>query len=509
MRLPAFGRGGGVNSWRTSIGWTAAFAAALFGIKLWLIGTYGNATPFWDQWDAEAAFLYQPFLEGRLGWADLLAPHNEHRILTTRLLALALLEANGSWNPILQMVVNAALHVTAIVLILLLLVPAIGHARLPIVLAFALALFGLPTAWENTLAGFQSGFYFVLLFSVAAMWLTVLAEPLSPRWWSGVAFAVLAFLSLASGVFAVAAAAGIGMIQYALGIRRTRAQAIAIVVLLALFGVGLALTGSNPGHEPLKAASAMQFAGAMAATLSWPLAPSVPAAIVRNLPIAAFGLWLLWRRPAATDARWFLAALVLLALAQAASVAYGRAVGVLAPRYTDLFALAVLAGFLCFVVLSRELPGSWRTLVPAMALAGVAAAAFHFPVAQFCSGLLLQLDTKRATSLAQEANVRSYLATGDMSHLTDKPHLQVPYPSPERLAAILASPKIRSILPPNIQPPMAPSSVVREPVAAGKLASVVDRLLASWAAFIVLGFAVALGMSWLQRDDTAVKSPWS
>jgi hypothetical protein len=42
------------------------FAAILFGIKLWLIATYGNATPFWDQWDAEAANLYKPFLKARL-----------------------------------------------------------------------------------------------------------------------------------------------------------------------------------------------------------------------------------------------------------------------------------------------------------------------------------------------------------------------------------------------------------------------------------------------------------
>ena len=144
----------------------SAFAAMLFGIKLWLIGTYGNATPYWDQWDAEAVNLYKPFLEGTLCWTDLFAPHNEHRIFTTRLLALALLTINGIWNPLLQMVVNAALHIVALVLGITLMTRVIGRNHLPALLVFSLILFGVPYAWENTLAGFQSQFYFVLLFSI-------------------------------------------------------------------------------------------------------------------------------------------------------------------------------------------------------------------------------------------------------------------------------------------------------------------------------------------------------
>jgi len=66
-----------------------AFILLLFGAKLWLIDHYGNPTPFWDQWDGEAANLYAPFLEGTLRFQDLFAAHNEHRIFTTRLLSLA------------------------------------------------------------------------------------------------------------------------------------------------------------------------------------------------------------------------------------------------------------------------------------------------------------------------------------------------------------------------------------------------------------------------------------
>jgi hypothetical protein len=81
-----------------------SFAIFVLGVKLVIVGHYGNAAPYWDQWDDGADALYRPWFEGSLHWADLFAWHNEHRILTTRLLALALIELNGQlWNPKLQM----------------------------------------------------------------------------------------------------------------------------------------------------------------------------------------------------------------------------------------------------------------------------------------------------------------------------------------------------------------------------------------------------------------------
>ncbi len=65
---------------------TLGCASLVLGAKFWLIGANGSITPFWDQWDGEAAGLYQPYLAGHLRWLDLFAPHNEHRIFFTRAL---------------------------------------------------------------------------------------------------------------------------------------------------------------------------------------------------------------------------------------------------------------------------------------------------------------------------------------------------------------------------------------------------------------------------------------
>src|SRR5260221_7214646 len=94
----------------------ASFALLLFGAKLWVIDSYGNATPFWDQWDAEAANLYYPYFNHTLTWKNMIASHNEHRIFTTRILALVLLQINKIWNPLLQRVANAVWHVITLML---------------------------------------------------------------------------------------------------------------------------------------------------------------------------------------------------------------------------------------------------------------------------------------------------------------------------------------------------------------------------------------------------------
>ena len=472
-----------------------AFAAILFGIKLWLIGSYGNATPFWDQWDGEAEYLYKPFLEGTLSWNNLIALHNEHRMLTVRLLSLALLVVNGIWNPLLELVVNALLHVVSLGFCIALLARAIGRNHLPALLVFSLVLFGVPYAWENTLMAYQS-FYFVFLFSLASLWLTVNSNPLSARWWGGVVCAMLAFLSLASGIFALAAAAVVGLALYVTGLRKTLRQLIAVGILAGLFMVGAALTPSLAHHAYLKAASFPQFFGALIAVLGWPISSNFLSAFFRSLPAFAFVGVMLWKRPPADDRRWFLLALVVWTLGQAVSIAYGRAVGPLASRYMDLFAIGILVNFACLISIAQDhMPkrSNWK-------IAGVSvwiAAVLLFLGVYTSMHIPTELAAKRDTGLAQEINTRNYLATGDLNHLKNKPSLAVPYPDPARLASILASPTIRAILPPNISPPLTPTSTdgvaAGAPVVVGKLDAFIKLLLVYYFVFIVLG-VVAVGV---------------
>ena len=81
----------------------------LIGSRAIVINHDGNSTPFWDEWDGDAANLLLPYLRGNLALGDLFSRHNEHIIFFTRLLTLAIFTLSGYWDVILQMIANAFL----------------------------------------------------------------------------------------------------------------------------------------------------------------------------------------------------------------------------------------------------------------------------------------------------------------------------------------------------------------------------------------------------------------
>jgi hypothetical protein len=441
----------------------AAFAFILFGIKLWLIKTYGNATPFQDQWDAEADQLYRPFLDGTLCWKDLFSTHNEHRILVTRLYDLALLCINGIWNPLLQMVVNAALHVATLVCGIVLLTRVIGKNYLLALLAFSLFLFGIPFAWENTLTGFQAQFYFVLLFSIACLWLTVMRAALSPAWWIGILCAILAFFSLASGIFAPLASAIVGLVFYATGLRKTAKQLAAAAILVGLFVVGWLLTPTLSYHAALKANSILQFLDALKAVLAWPMRPQYISALILNVPGLIYSGLVLWKRPPADDRKWFLLALNVWTIGQAASVAYGRATDPLQSRYQDLFLIGILVNFTCLISLAQNKLGKfnkWKIVGVGAWVAIVLASLALYAYEEVPNHLVV----KREFGICEELQTRRYLATGNFIDLVNQPWGCVPYPDPARFASVLAFPSVAAILPANIRLPLTAISIESNPI---------------------------------------------
>ena len=68
----------------------ASLFLILIGSRAALIAYAGNATPFLDEWDADAAHLLKPYLQGHLTIGDLFYPINEHRIVFTKLAVLSI-----------------------------------------------------------------------------------------------------------------------------------------------------------------------------------------------------------------------------------------------------------------------------------------------------------------------------------------------------------------------------------------------------------------------------------
>jgi len=163
-----------------------ALVLAVVGARLWLISKYGSSVPIHDQWEGEARTLFKPFLEGTLRFTDLFAAHNENRIFPSRLLALSLLCLNQQWDSLVEMIVNAGICGLIAVFVFAILTHAFsGRHRLFLLTATGLWL-AVPYGQENTLWGFQSCFYFLILFSCIAIWGIGFHDSFAVKWWTGV-----------------------------------------------------------------------------------------------------------------------------------------------------------------------------------------------------------------------------------------------------------------------------------------------------------------------------------
>lgn len=466
----------------------SSVALILFGVKLWFIHTNGNATPFGDQWDAEAKGLYQPYLDNKLGLDDLVAPHNEHRIVTTRILDLMLLNINLTWNPLLQMTVNAAIHVFTIFFCVFLFTRVAGKTNLPALFIFTLILFGVPYAWENTIQGFQVQFYFVFLFSCISLWLLFYQEPLSWYWWAGVFSGILSFLSLASGSFVFAAGALISFIIFITNIRRTPRQLYAIVILVAFFIISIKLTPTIEGHAQFKAASVRDFFTAATTVFGWPIAKNLFGAIIGNLPLLIFTFLTLRRPPSFNNRKWFLLALVVWVVIQGISIAYGRSTTPLSSRYRDLLAILILINFGCLLYISISKVNKWGNWIRIGA--GLWTSIVLISLVLYSTRHLPdEINSKRRLSLIQEQNMKDYLMTRDASYLMNKPFLHIPYPDAERLLSILQLPGINEIMPANISAPLKPVSIDIKPagsfIANGYYFTTPKRFDTAWGSYVL------------------------
>ena len=436
-----------------------AVAGLAWGAKLMLIHAYGSDVPYMDQWDAQAGLLYIPAAEHRLVPQYFWWPNNEHRVLLTRLVNYGLTLANRQWDPLLEMSVNAALHAAfAAALLALARRQTRGRAFAGVALVVA-ALFALPFAWQNTLAGFQSQFYFLAWAALGWLWLALPAAPLSARWWSGVAVGVVGLGSMASGFLCAIAALGVVALRAVWCDRRwTWRDTVAVGIYLAVCGVGTQLVNSVPWHAGYKATSVGQWLQVFCHVLAWPANLWLGAAVVLQLPMVAFIIGRLRaRRLDGPDA--VLLGLALWCWGQEAAVAYARGnLGVSdSPRYYDLYAIGIA---LNAIALARGWRGRAAKVWPVVAVVWVAALAFGLreQTVQAYRDCLTPFPSAKAT---ERRRVVDFIRTGDLAALRQAPE-QLPYPNADTLARYLSHPGVRRLLSVGVRPPLALAAVAAD-----------------------------------------------
>ncbi|MEY4939631.1 MAG: hypothetical protein RIQ93_1366 [Verrucomicrobiota bacterium] len=436
----------------------AAVMAFVLGAKLGMIENYGSELPYWDQWDAEGNNLYRPYLQGELTFADLLQPHNEHRTFFTRVFGLGIFEANDrQWNARVQVVANAVLHTSVAVLLL-----AFALHALPLAAAAAcggvIALFfGMNVSWENTLSGFQSQFYFLLLFSLLHLAGTLLARPRSKAWWLAPIAGLAALFSMASGLLSAVAIISVTVLRGLRDRKFTRDDGYVLATNCALTATGWLLKTEVPGHAELKAHSLGGWLNSWLHQLAWPVSVAgIPwPAVLGLIPPLAI-LWHYLRRSVTGPVALTLLAAAAWQVLQTMAIAYARGSSFdgYTSRYTDTLAMGVVINILTLACLATQ------SASPMLRQRWKAAAVVW---GAFClSGLWVQSSATESNTLsalpaintARIATVRAYVVDRDPAFFTKTAWNELPYPDAPRLARILNEPAIRSILPASVTPPI-------------------------------------------------------
>jgi hypothetical protein len=451
--------------------------------------------PFWDQWDAEAGVVLVPFNHGSLSWRAMFTPHNEHRVFFTRLYALDVVLANGQWDPRLQQVCNAILDSLIAVLVATVFWLASNRRYLDLIVLVCAITFALPFAWENWIFAFQSPFYFLVLFSILALWLTTTYRAGSIGWFLGWLWAVSGLFTAASGVLIPVAILSIVALKFANDPRDWRDSAWNVAAAAPILILGAAIASPPlPHHAPLKAHSVAEFGLALSRGLGWPWVDRPELLLLMWLPLTMLVLTALLRRGKTTVLERFAVGLAVWVVLHAGATAYGRGAGGAAPatRYMDFLSLGVVANAMALVAAidrggARTMKRSlgWVSLAAWLVLAGGG-------ILRLVDRTFTEVDAWKPFFSAHVANVHRLVVSGNVPEFVSKPPLaELPYPDPNRLAQLLQDPYIRRVLPSSVRAPLRvePRPVAGDPFVPDGFYPILPRdpLQHSWGSYSAVG----------------------
>jgi hypothetical protein len=419
----------------------------VLGARLWFIHHFALPVIFHDDWTVEGE-LFRKYVEGHLSFGYLVSSYKGHRLLISRLLLLALFDANGrQWDPLVYMVAQApfyALGITLLVAIFGMRMNNWGRAALAV---FATAVGMIPFGWENALFACNLDFPMFTLFGSLVIWFCWRYEALSWRWWVGAFLALTNLFVMGGGIFATIAITIFTFVGFVLEpARRNTRNTASLFVLSALVAFGFAMFAiADPRHTHV--VSVTQFIRSLATVLAWPDDSRSILCFIIQAPLGLLAAALLIKRTPLSDARWLPIIIGASFWIQAAATVHQRLDHLHASRYRDSWILLTIstAACLCFLL---EASGAWRRYLYLLAMAwaftfldGAANCVFH--------DLPNAIAEDRRARLTSDASVREYLHTGNEASLADIIYKQQISPN-----------SVREMLPPdllNLNTPLVPA----------------------------------------------------
>jgi hypothetical protein len=426
-----------------------AFARALY------VSLYSAEIPFWDQWD-ELYRLLAPWQDGSWQHSALFAPHNEHRILFTRLFSMLLMTLDGGiWSNLVEAYANALFYAGTLALFYVLACRgATDRATRWILLCATIALGSLPFDWENSLVGFQNQFYVMCGFAIAMVGVASFRAPSRSTFWLLCVLATASLFTMASGLLAATAVIAV----VALRCRREPmrpAYVMAVIAAMALvMAWGLLLLPDISGTSQFKAQGMVDHARAFMTVLIWPLQPlalkqSLFVFVLWSPSLVWLGRFLLLRR--ATDREIFAGGIAAWVLLQAMAIAHTRGHGmtILPSRYMGITAIGLLANLALAMHLLCEVKP--RSVPRRFGMACVATGIVLITVVfiKRTPGDMAAMQQRHDFSLIETHYTRNYLSSGNPGFL-QHPLLTIPYPDATQLRLFLDTTSLRALLPPSL-----------------------------------------------------------
>ncbi len=408
----------------------------VFGSMLWTVNNYGLSIPYYDEWGAEANWLYRLYENNTLGISEIFAPHNGHRLTLTRLTAIALYIVNGGWDPQLQMIVNALLHaILCTVLVRIILANSQDNNFLLPVVSTVL-LFAIPFSWISITVAFQTQFYFMVLFSVLA-----LQSLTSSRFVLGYIFSAFAMLSMTPGAFVFPAFVGAVLVRAIQSRAITKNQILQCTISILLFSLFVLTLYEEPAAQVYYAQHIRGFFISFLAAISWPFRVSFGIGLAIYIPLVFY----LIRSMLNSYGSSFILSLGMFIACQIIAMAYFRGGEGVPPanRYWEIMIVGIWVNGMCAWYMTRgkrnKLARQFATLWLLIAAIGLSTIGYQ----SFVDGL----PNRKADGLTAQSLILEYIETGNRDIFLGKSSSEVSHLDTNALVALLDDRQIKQILP--------------------------------------------------------------
>ncbi len=473
----------------------------IFGIRLGLISNKVSWAPYLDQFEGEWATVIRPFNEGIFRWVDFAAPHNDHRITTTRIFVLAAYLANGEWDNRVLAVSNCFLQSACIAWLCLVALRDFAEKAAVIIGLGVFTSLSL-TDWSNIITGFQVQFHFLLLSSLMA--LTLMPRALDNRiaGWTGFAAGLFALGSMGSGFLALAA--GVCGLLMRAWIERQLTFNVAALIVSSLAAVFYAwhTRALFPALDELHATSISHWFFALFTYGAWPLPASFAWAALLWTPWALLTWKTVAQRKTSTFSLFVITVGIWL-LMQVGALAYGRAgyAPVMSSRYTGMLEwngiVAVASLSLLFSTHLTSPSFSRFSVVFTGTVAAIYGAALIYSSVYV---FIPQYKDFVAQVREHESRLGTFMRSDDPRVFSEVDFPRKPFPFDGRLVSLLRDPALVTALPAPLRREQFrfANSTAFAMVHAGPVTQLARSLLKAWPWLTGTG-TIIIGLALLNR----------